>query len=220
MRKILLILGLSIFLTACGGNDKPKVDEGKSESVQETEVEKEEVKKEENKTEEVKAESESKDAEENKEEKKEENKQQKDSTSTEVIEPSQADGKFELGKAYKIGDVVVTVKSLSFVKDSDGKTALKVVSDWENKSEKTNSPFYSYIITGFQDGEEMDLPFVLDGVDYAKGQEEVGPGEKIEGVETVVEIADMNKPMELVLEEFGSIDSTPLKMIVDLNSIE
>lgn len=216
MRKILFILGLSMFLTACGGNDKPKVDEGKSESIQETEVEKKEDKKEENKTEEVKAESENKDTEENKEEKKEE----KDSTSTEVIEPSQADGKFELGKAYKIGDVVVTVKSLSFVKDSDGKTALKVVSDWENKSEKTNSPFYSYIITGFQDGEEMDLPFVLDGVDYAKGQEEVGPSEKIEGVETVVEIADMNKTMELVLEEFGSIDSTPLKMIVDLNSIE
>ena len=209
MKNVLMILVLSLFLTSCGGSDKPAVEENKTESSQETEIEKDKTETEDDKKVDV--------ANSNNDTEKQE---EALTDSVEAIEPSQTDGTFELGKPYKLGDVVVTVKSLSFVKDDEGKTALKVVSDWENKSEKTNSPFYSYIITGFQDGEEMDLPFVLDGIDYAKGQEEVGPGEKIEGVETVVEIADMDTPMELVLEEYGNYEAKPLKMTVDLNTIE
>lgn len=134
----------------------------------------------------------------------------KDSSGNEIV----------LGIPIDLGDYVVTIQNYKLGADQDGKDALIVEYDWVNESEESAAPFMTFSLKAFQDGVETDDVFMVEGVDLSIGQKEVKPGGSIQGAQDVVGISDINKPLELEIEEAFSFSSKPYTTVIDLSTLK
>lgn len=125
-----------------------------------------------------------------------------------------------LGEPIDLGEYTLTIQNYNLSKDYDGNDALIIEYDWINNSEDTTKPFMTFNIKGFQDGVETDYAIMVEGADLASSQKDVRPGGSIEGAQTTVSISDMNKPLEIELDELFSFDSEPIITEIDLSDLD
>lgn len=126
----------------------------------------------------------------------------------------------EIGKEVQVGAYSITVTKLEIVKDWEGNEVLKITYDWKNNSGEANSPSWSVLVRGFQDGVETDWSYTSDHIDLEKKLKEAKPGASITGVEDGIGIADMSKPLVIELEDSFSFDSGTYTMTIDdLNAL-
>lgn len=195
MKKILLlILAGMLVLTACGGGATQT-----TEKVAETEkVEKTEVK--------TEAETEAVATE--------------DETEVSTEADNVVNREIVLGQPMEFETFTITIQNYELIKDAEDKDALLIVYDWENTGDAIQAPFMSFIIKGFQDGVEVDeSPFVMEGADYELAQSDVQPGAKVEGANDVLELNDINVPLEIELDEFITFEPNPYKAVLDLTNL-
>lgn len=109
---------------------------------------------------------------------------------------------FELGKKVEFDTFDITIKSLSIVKDKDGKPALKYVYDWTNKYKYERSPAFSFCLIGSQNGMRTNSDIDdMYGVDLEIEENFVKSGATITA-EGVIGIDDMNSPMDIELNKY------------------
>lgn len=200
-KKLILLLGLAVSLTACGGDTTSTSEKPKTETSQ-TQTE-------------TKAEESEKPAEEEKG-KEEESKEEKPK---EEEEPA-SDQKLELGKTLKVGKFDVTVQKYELAKDYEGKDALVIYYDWKNNSDEATAPYLSINFKGFQDGVETDSTPIIESVDYGIGQKDVKAGAELKDIQAAVSISDMSKPLELELDELITFTSNPYTATIDLSTLQ
>ncbi|WP_304264496.1 DUF5067 domain-containing protein [Kallipyga massiliensis] len=196
---VALMLIATLSLTACGSGQKPPSSSEPAPQESSAEIE------------------ETESSESSSSEKKEEVESQE-----EVEGQKEGENSLELGKTVSFKSFDITIKSFSIVKDMDDKPVLKFVYDWTNKGKDTSTPFMSYVLKGFQDGVETDDDFlVMEGLDLGIGQKSVKAGATITDAEGAVGITDMDKPIELELEELFSLDSVKYTMTIqDLHNLD
>lgn len=78
----------------------------------------------------------------------------------------------------------------------------------------------TFMLKAFQDGVETTDVFMVKGLDLGLGQKEVRPAGQIEGAQAVVGIDDLNKELELELDELLSFKDNPYTTLIDLSTIE
>ena len=61
---------------------------------------------------------------------------------------------------------------------------------------------------------------MVEGADLATSQKEIRPGGSIEGAQTTVSISDMNKPLEIELDESFSFNSEPIITGIVLSDLD
>ena len=134
---------------------------------------------------------------------------------------NEQDGGLVLGKPIEFSDFTLTIKEFKIVADDEGNKGLKYTYDWENTGDKSNMPFMTFDLKGFQDGVETDDKiFMANDVDLGIGQKEVRKGGKVTA-EGVVDIDDMNKPLELELTESFSFSDDSYELVIeDLSKYE
>lgn len=137
----------------------------------------------------------------------------------EVEEETEGDG-IILGEPIDLDEYTLTIQNYKLSKDYDGNDALIIEYDWINNSEDTARPFMTFNIKGFQDGVETDYAIMVEGADLATSQKEIRPGGSIEGAQTTVSISDMNKPLEIELDESFSFNSEPIITEIDLSDLD
>ena len=163
------------------------------------------------------------------------------STTTEAVDPSnktenniideseQKDGDKEeqniirLNEPIKFDDFIITIKDLHvFPSDSEEYPYfLRVDYDWENTGKEKSSPFMTFSLTGFQDGVETNSDYYFsDNLDLGKGQKEVKSGGKIIDAQEPVGIDDIDKPIDIELNESFSFDENTYTLVIkDLKSL-
>lgn len=124
-----------------------------------------------------------------------------------------------LNQPMMIGNVEVTVLDYSLSTDYEGKNALIIDYKWTNHSDKNESPYLSFHVKGYQDGVETDDVFMVDGVNLENSQKEIKPGGEI-NAQTAVGFNDINKPLELEIEEIFSLNDALFTTVLDLNNLE
>ena len=135
-----------------------------------------------------------------------------------AVAEAKTEGEVAIGEPFKLGEYDMVITDISKVPTYDDKTALKVVYTWTNGSEETQTPSFTYILRGFQNGVETEnTPFSKE-IDLGIGQKEVRPGVTLEGVEDGVELVD-DSPIELELSEIFSFSSKTITMTVDPSTL-
>lgn len=144
---------------------------------------------------------------------------QEEEETEEMVEESNGN-EIVLGEPIDLGEYTLTIQNYTLSKDYDGNDALIIEYDWINNSEDTTSPFMTFNIKGFQDGVETDYAVMVEGADLGTGQKDIRPGGSIEGAQTTVGISDINKPLELELDELFSFNSDPFISVIDLSKLD
>lgn len=126
----------------------------------------------------------------------------------------------EIGKTCSFKDFDFTLKSLSLIKDTDGKVALKYTYDWKNKSDNDTAPFITFNLTGFQDDVEIDTCLYITGVDFEKGQKTIKKDAEISDCEGIVGYIDPSKKVLLELKEIFSLDDAKFTMELDPSTLK
>lgn len=106
-------------------------------------------------------------------------------------------------------------------KDFSGIDALVLTYDWENTGTEAQSPYVTFSLKGFQDGVETEPFTVVMDSNIGEGQREVKAGGKISGAETIVGISDINKPLDIELDEWLSFSKAKLiETTINLSELE
>lgn len=137
----------------------------------------------------------------------------------EVVEESIVN-EIVLGEPIDLGEYTIIIQEYRLAKDYEGNDALIIEYDWMNDSENTTSPFITFNIKGFQDDVETDFAIMVEGADVGTGQKDVKPGGSIEGAQTTVSISDIEKPLELELDELFSFNREPFITEIDLSDLD
>lgn len=138
-------------------------------------------------------------------------------------EQEKSDGKdkdlsLELNKEVEVKDFLVTVKDFKVVKDSKDNNviALRITYDATYTGENEEAPTYVIHFSANQDGEDTHIDFrSSDDVNYGPSQETIKKGETLTDVHDVVGINDLNKALELKLQEKVDFEGPIYKMIIE-----
>ena len=125
-----------------------------------------------------------------------------------------------VGKTYSFDKFDFTLKSLSLVKGSDEKDALKYTYDWKNKDDDAAMPFMTFQLKGFQDGVEVDSSYFLDDVNLEKEQKQVKKDGEVTDCEAAVGYIDVSKKVELELSETFSFSDKKYTMELDPSTLK
>ena len=125
----------------------------------------------------------------------------------------------EIGKKLTFGDYDIIITKFEKTKDYENKDVLKITYDFTNNSDKETQPFLAIVFKAFQNGVEVDEPFMSENVDLGIAQKTLKPGADLKGCEAMVGITDLSQPLELELKELISFSNDKYTITLDLNNI-
>lgn len=132
------------------------------------------------------------------------------------MEKSSPENSIELGKTISIADFEITVNEYKVVKDTDGNLGLRITYDAKYNGEEDNTPGFALLFKAFQDNTETnDDFFYSEEVDHSIGQKTMKKGGEIKGIHALVGINDLNKPLELELQETISFDNKVFSTVIE-----
>ena len=114
-----------------------------------------------------------------------------------------------LGSPINVKDSVVVLNSVRKSKDYDGKEVIVLNINWTNNSDETTSYATSISDKVFQDGQELENAFMVDGVESGNYLKEVRPGTTLENIE-VSYLSISTNELEIEFDEWISFDSNPV----------
>ncbi|MDL2310913.1 DUF5067 domain-containing protein [Peptostreptococcaceae bacterium OttesenSCG-928-C18] len=141
---------------------------------------------------------------EKKEEKEKETEAKKETEAT-----KEQPGDANMGDAININDSVVVLNSIRKGVDYDKNEVIILNITWTNNTDETASFATTIGQKVFQDGQELDIAFVMDGMDSGNYSKEVRPGTTLENIEFAFNTISTNE-LEVEFDEWISLDSNPV----------
>ncbi len=123
--------------------------------------------------------------------------------------PKEQSGDATLGSPFDVKDSTVVLNSVRKSKDYDGKEAIVLNITWTNNSNETTSYATSISEKVFQDGQELESAFMVDGVQSDNYLKDVRPGTTLENIEVSYHTISTNE-LEIEFDEWISLESNPV----------
>lgn len=125
-----------------------------------------------------------------------------------------------LNELIEYEDFTMIVTNYKLVKDQEGKDALVITYDWENKLDEPQSPFVTYNIKGYQDSVETGNSSIVEGIDLEATEKEYKTGEKLKGGQATIDILDIEKDLLLELSEQSPSSNKKYSTTIKLSDLE
>ncbi|TJX15935.1 DUF5067 domain-containing protein [Tissierella creatinini] len=114
-----------------------------------------------------------------------------------------------LNEVVTLGDYEVTVTKFELVKDSEGRSVIKLYYDWTNNSKKTQAPYITVNFKAFQNDVKIAESLFSEDIDLGLGQKEASPGTTLTGLEDGFLLNDTQNIVEIEIKELMSFNSEP-----------